>query len=506
MENDSWKPLSEGVLTGDFQKDLELIRSGAHAEESEDVLLHDFRVLGRKAVLLYVDGLSDDEKMQRFVLSPCQQAAPLPPDTELEEYLSQSVLQIVSVQKTCRLSALLTRVFGGDAALIVEGVIGALICDVKGFAKRGLGEPINETVIMGPHEGFTESLRDNVVLVRRLMRSPALISESLSVGSKIGTKLCLMYVDGVAQAENVEEMRRRIRGCNVDYVSSLGMLEQLIEDQPYSLLPQVLTTERPDRAVSFLEEGQLVLLMENAPAAIAMPVGLLQLYHAPDDTALRWQYGTFLRVLRLAGILLSLLLPAIYVSLTMFHPEGMSLPLLTSVIESQSRVPLSLFTSMLLMLLVFSLINEAGARVPGVMGGSLSIVSGLILGQAAVEADMFSPLLIIVVAISGLGSYAVPSFPLTMALRISQFFLVVACGMAGYLGLVLGCFFLLMRVSGLTSLNHPYFAPVAPRRPANPDAMLRLPIWRQRLRGYFANPYALYRSQGPMRAWEREKK
>ena len=506
MESDSFAPLMAGVLAGEIENDLRLIRQGSHAEQSEDVILHDFLLLGHRAALLYIDGLSDDEKLQRFVLAPCLNAPSVPEGRELGEYLSRSVLQVASVQRTSRLSEVLCRVCGGDAALICDTVKGALICDVKGFAKRSLSEPINETVIMGPHEGFTESLRDNVVLVRRLMRSPALISESLSVGTKIGTRLCLLYVDGVAKMENVAEMKRRILGCNVDYVSSMGMLEQLIEDQPLSLLPQTVTTERPDRAVSFLEEGQIVLLMENAPAALAMPVGLLHLYHAPDDTALRWQYGTFLRVLRLMGILLSLLLPAVYVSLTMFHPEGMPLPLLTSVIESQSRVPLSLFNSMLIMLLVFSLINEAGARVPGVMGGSLSIVSGLILGQAAVEADMFSPLLIIVVAISGLGSYAVPSFPLTMALRIAQFFLVISCGMAGYLGLVLGCFFLLMRIAGLTILNHPYFSPVAPRRPANPDAMLRLPIWRQRLRGYFASPFALRRSFGRMRAWDEAKR
>lgn len=507
MEREAWTPVKTGVICGEYEKDLSLILKGAHAEENEDVIVRHFRMLGKKAALFYVDGLADDKKIQRFILSPClSETAPGDPDEAPEDYLAGQVLQIASLKKTTQLATVLTRMFDGDAALIAEGMACALVCDVKGFAKRSINEPINETVIVGPHEGFTESLRDNVVLVRRLMRSPALISESMAVGNKISTRVCLMYLDGAARQENVQEMRRRIEGCNVDYVSSLGMLEQLLEDQPFSLLPQAVTTERPDRAVSFLEEGQIVVLMENAPSAMAMPMGLLHLYHAPDDTALRWQYGTFLRILRLAGILISLLLPAVYVSLTMFHPEGMSLSLLTSVIESQSRVPLSLFTSMLLMLLVFSLINEAGARVPGSMGGSLSIVSGLILGQAVVEADMFSPLLIIVVAVSGLGSYAVPSFPLTMALRISQFFLVAACGIAGYLGLVLGCFFLLMRISGLTSLNSPYFAPVAPRRPANPDIMLHLPVWRQRLRSFAANPFELRRALGAMRAWDKEGK
>lgn len=506
MASQEWEPLMQGVLTGDYQQSLALVRQGAHSEISEDVIIHEFQLLGHSAALIYVDGLADDTKLQKFVLAPCLQARQPPENESLDSFLTQQILQTASIQPTAQLSQLLSRVFSGDAALLCDTMPGALLLDVKGFVKRSVSEPINETVIVGPHMGFTESLRDNVVLIRRMMRSPALISEEMEIGSKVPTRLSLLYLEGVAQQEMLDELRRRLRGCDVDYVSSLGMLEQLIEDKPYSLLPQVGSTERPDRAASFLEEGQAVILMENAPAALALPIGLMHLYHAPDDTALRWQYGTFLRLLRMIGMLLALLMPAIYVALTVFHPEGMALSLLTSVIESQSRVPLSLFMSMLLMLLVFSLINEAGARIPGVMGGSLSIVSGLILGQAAVDADMFSPLLIIVVAISGLGSYAVPSFPLTLSLRIAQFFLVVAAGLGGYLGLVLGCFYLLLRLAGLTSLGCPYFSPIAPKRPSNPDAVLRMPIWRQRLRGFMANPFHLRRTDGRMRAWDQEDK
>lgn len=494
-----------GVLTDNYRENLRLIRAASHAEESEDVQIHEFRLLGRQAALIYVDGLADDTKIQQFVLRPALRAAPQPEEMDLEEYLIQHVLPVGSVKPTAQLSSLLERVFSGDAALICDTLAGALMADVKGFVKRGLTEPINESVIVGPHEGFNESLRDNIVLIRRLMRTPALISEQMSVGNKVPTRLCLLYLDGIARAETVQEVRRRIEGCNVDYVSSIGMLEQLIEDKPYSLLPQVATTERPDRAVSFLAEGEIVIVMENAPSILAVPMGLLHLYHAPDDSALRWQYGTFLRLLRMAGILIALLLPAAFISLTIFHPEGMSLSLLTSVLETQSRVPMSLFPSMLLMLLVFSLINEAGARIPGVMGGSLSIVSGLILGQAAADADLFSPLIIIVVAISGLGSYAVPSFSLTLSLRIAQLFLVLTAGIAGYLGLVLGLFFLLIRAAGLTSMGHPYFSPIMPRRPSNPDSVVRLPIWRQRLRGAMANPFHMNRTRGRMRAWDQPK-
>ena len=506
MERQEWTPLKPGVLTEDYRQNVKLLRASAHTEDSEDVTLREIQTLGHPAALLYVDGLADTESIQRFFLEPLLHAAPPPEDMPLDSYLSHYVLPLSSLSPTAQLTTVLNRVFSGDVALIADTMPGALVADLKGFSRRGLGEPINESVIAGPHEGFTESLRDNTALIRRLLRTPALICESLTVGDKVPVRLCMLYLNGIAQQENVTEMRRRIQGCRIDYVSSLGMLEQLIEDQPFSLLPQTVCTERPDRAVSFLSEGQIVVLMENAPEALAMPVGILHLFHAPDDTAMRWQYGTFLRLLRLSGMVISLLLPGVFIALTVYHPEGMSLSLLTSVVESQAKVPLTLFPSMLIMLLIFSLINEAGTRVPGVMGASLSIVSGLILGQAVVEADLFSPLILIVVALSGLGGYAAPTYPMTLALRIGQLTLVLAAGAAGYPGLVLALFCLLLFAFGASSLKAPFFAPLAPRRPANPDKALRLPVWRQRLRGALANPFHIDRVRGAMRAWDQPPK
>lgn len=502
LSETSWNPLRPGVITEDYRKNFALLRQAAHAEESEDVVIREFTALGHPAALLYVDGLTDSESVQRFFLEPLLHASPPLADEPLDAYLMNAVLPLASVSPTFQLATALNRVFSGDAALILDTMPGALVADMKGFVKRGVSEPVNESVVAGPHEGFTESLRDNTVLIRRLMRTPALVCESAAVGKQVPSRICLLYLDGIARRENVEEVRRRLAGCNIDYVSSIGMLEQLIEDDPFALLPQIACTERPDRAVSFLSEGQIVLLMENAPAVLAMPVGFLHLFHAPDDTAMRWQFGTFLRLLRLAGMVISLLLPALFIALTVYHPEGLSLSLMTSVIESQAKVPLSLFPSMLIMLLIFSLINEAGTRVPGAMGASLSIVGGLILGQAVVEAELFSPLILIVVALSGLGSYAAPTFPLTLALRIGQLFLLLAAGLGGFPGMTLALFCLLLRAFGVTSLKAPYFSPIAPKRPTNPDGALRLPVWRQRLRGAIANPFHMHRAAGRMRAWD----
>ncbi|MBQ7455300.1 MAG: spore germination protein [Clostridia bacterium] len=492
--------LENKALTGAFEETRDIIRAAMRIPLSEDAVMRPFTLMGRSAALFYVDGLSDADKLQRCILSPCQEAAG---DAPTLERLLSHVLPVAGARPTLHLQTLLRGVYGGDAALICDGVEGAILCDVRGFVKRGVQTPGTETVVLGPQEAFTESLRDNVVLLRRIMRTPALVSEQAAVGTRIPVGVCILYLDGVARAEDVAEVRRRLEGCEVDYVSSIGMLEQLLEDDPFSLVPQMVTTERPDRAASFLLSGQVLLALENAPQMMALPMNLVELFHAPDDMALRFEYGTFLRLLRLLGILLSLLVPALFVALTGFHTEGMPLPLMTSVQEAQSRVPVSAFPATLVMLVLFSLINEASTRVPLVMGGSLGVVSALILGQAVVEADLVSPLLLVLVALSGLGSFVMPDYAMSIALRIAQIALVIAAGVAGYFGLLLCLFVLTLRILSRTSLGQPLCAPFAPRRPANPDITLRFPIWRQRLRGYMANPYSMLRARGRMRGWEK---
>ncbi len=502
MGETAWLPVEEQTLGRIFTESLSLLREAANAEESNDIITHEFLTMGKSAAVMYVDGLADDEKIQRFILEPCI-LAQKPSGVDMKMHLLRSVLPLSSAVPTTSLTAAITAILTGNALLVVDGVEGAFNIDVKGFEKRSPSQPINETVINGPQVAFTETLRDNVALLRRYLCTPALISHEIAVGNKIPKRVSVLYMDGLARQEVVDEVKRRVAGCNVDHVGSMGALEQLIEDKPYSMLPQALYTERPDRAVSFLMEGQVLLMLEGAPAVLAMPVGLIQLFHAPDDTSLRWQYGTFLRLLRIVGVIISMLMPGQFIALTLFHPEGISLALLTSVIETQSRVPLSLFTSLIMMLLAFALINEAGTRVPGKVGGSLSIVSGLVLGQAAVDADLFGPLLIIVVAMAGLGIYAAPNYSFMLSLRITQLLLVVMAGIDGYVGLMIGAFVLIMRLAGLTSLRFPYAAPYAPERPSNPDLMTRMPIWRQRLRGFVGNPQHMDRSLGRMRAWEK---
>ena len=392
----------------------------------------------------------------------------------------------------------------GKAVLFVDGVKGALCFDIRAFVRRGVSVPLTESVVNGPHQGFNETLRDNITLLRRILHTPELIGEMSTLGDAISTNLCVMYLKNAVDGDSLRRVKNRLAGLRVDHVLSIGALEQLLEDRPYALLPQCCLTERPDRAASFLLEGQVVLLLDGSPQALAVPISFLHLLHTPDDTSLRWQYGTFLRLIRLLGAVCTLLLPGLFVAAVTFHPEALPVTLLTAILESQAEVPLSIPAEMLLMLLLFNLIGEAGTRVPGVVGSSLGTVSGLILGQAAVEARLIHPLLIIVVAVSSLGSFAVPDYSLSLALRIGQLIFLLAGCVFGLYGMVLLMGVAAVRLCGMRSLGAPYAAPVAPMRTHNPDMAFRLPLWRQRLRTWLGNPDGMTRVHGRMRGWDRK--
>ena len=253
-----------------------------------------------------------------------------------------------------------------------------------------------------------------------------------------------------------------------------------------ALIPQCVRTERPDRAASFLPEGQIVVLTDGSPAALGAPATIFHQLHTPDDASMRWQYGTFLRLVRLIGMLIHLFLPGLYLAVLRFHQQLLSPMLLTSVYETSSRVPIPVFLEALLMTLAFDLINEAGLRAPGAMGNALGIVSGLILGQSAVSADIVSPLLLIVVAASGLGGFCVPSYALSIGLKIVQLLFLIAGAMGGLYAMalllgVLGC-----ALCAMHSVGVPLTAPLTPPRRGNPDILVRLPMKYQKARAFFA--------------------
>ena len=470
-----------------------------HRDINPDMHVRHFCVFGKEASLYYAEGLCSIDFLQHYVLAPLTELRAASAPTDMAAALRQAVYN-ADVQAAKTVEEAVAQTLTGRAVVFVDGMDSAQGFDVRMFVRRGISPPLTEQVVLGPHEGFNESIRDCITLIRRILPTPDLIGEMRTIGERYPTGLCVMYLHGVADASALARVKARLDGVCIDHVLSIGALQQLMEDRPYALLPQCILTERPDRAASMLLEGQIVLLLDGSSQALVLPASIWHLLHTPDDSSARFQYGTFMRLIRLLGLLCALLLPGLFVAFVTFHPEALPVTLLTSILESQASVPFSIPVETLVMLIMFNLIGEAATRVPAVVGGTL------ILGQAAVEAHLVHPLLLIVVAVASLGSYAVPDYSLGIALRIGQLMMVLAGSVFGVYGMVLFLAMGTVRLCSLTSLGSPFAAPLAPGRARNPDGIIRAPIWMQRWRTWLSNPETRARTCGSMRRWDRRKR
>ena len=478
------------VLLKDLSRNLDIFRARLGAPGNADVLIRRFRSGSFESALIAIDGMVSSQLIDENILKPCMDlpdtAGENIPDGDRVSFLMAHAVSILPMKMKRSIDDIVSDVLGGQCALLSEGCDSACVMDTRGFEKRTIGKPEVEHVVLGPHESFTESIRTNITLLRRIVQREELTTEFITAGGKMKTRCALLYLRGTANEAVLSRIRARIESCSYDFPLTSGEVEQLIEAHPLSLIPTVVRTERPDRAASFLAEGQIIVLTDGAPSALGAPATLFHQLHTPDDASMRWQYGSFLRLIRLTGMLIHVFLPGLYLAVLCFHPELLSPMLLTSVYETSSRVPVPVFLEALLMMLAFNLINEAGLRSPGAMGSALGIVSGLILGQSAVSADVVSPLLLIIVAASGLGGFCVPSYAMSIGLKIIQLLFLAAGAAGGLYLMVLLLSALLCALCAMESVSSPLTAPITPPRRANPDFLIRLPMKFQKARAFFA--------------------
>ena len=478
MQKPHWA-LMRGAISVSLDENVQRLRTILNAGVNADAHFREFMAGRIRICAVYMEGMANDQKIGEFILRACAEVQPeaAPMDAAA---LAARVIEVAQCDAEDRVEVLLDGIVTGMTALFIDGCGEALLMETRGYPARTVNRTTNESVVLGAQEGFVESLRTNITLIRRYVPSPHLVTEALSVGTAVPCRLSLIYLEGVTDPRVVNALRERIKRVSAPAVSGIGALQQLIEDHPRALLPQLLQTERPDRAAACLLEGQALLLQDNSPYALAAPVSVFHLLHASDDTFARWQYGSFLRVIRLMGMLLSVFLPGLYVALTGYHLHLIPMSLLTSIAEARANVPFPILAEVLIMEFSFYLINEAGTRMPQQIGSALGIVGALILGQAAVSASIISPILIIIVALTGLGNYAVPDYGFGLGLILYRLGVIVAAAAFGLYGVCVAAFCIVAGLCGMTSLGAPYLAPVAPPRPHNPDLLVRLPLWLQR--------------------------
>jgi len=477
---------------------------------NKDVVIREFSIPTQppvNAFLVYIDGTVDTPTVRNFILQPLMLLTCLDPNPQKRADTCEKVLKNLlpsdKVKKLTKFMDLVGEITGGSTVIFFEGCSYCISAETKGFQFRNVEAPKTEQVVQGPQEAFVENLRSNTSLLRRIIRSKDLITEFVKVGLRNDENVAIMYLKDLANPDLIKEIKRRLSLIKTDFVSEAGTLEEFIEDHPFSMVPQIVKTERPDRVAFMLAEGRAAIIVDNSPFVIIVPVTIFDFLHSPEDHYVRFPYGLCLRLIRVTAVFLTMLLPAFYVAIATFHQEMIPTDLILSIVAAKERVPFPTIVEIMLMELSFELIREAGVRVPGIIGPTLGIVGTLILGQAAVAATIVSPISIIIVAVTGLASYTIPNYSASFGFRIIRFVFLLLAATQGFFGISTGLFILLTMLMSMHSFGVPFFSPIAPRTAPGQDVIARLPIWMQDSRPDYLQSLDITRQPKVSRKWKK---
>lgn len=366
----------------------------------------------------------------------------------------------------------------GNSLLFVDGFESAIGLSTQAFKERSVEQPKTEQVIQGSREGFIESIGTNISLIRKRMRSSNLRVQLLQLGQETATNVVYCYLDGIVDPALVEEVENRLRRVDTDAIYGSGYLEQLIEDHYYSPFPQVQNTERPDKAVAAMLEGRVVIIVDGSPFALIVPALFTQFYQATEDYDTRFLMASMVRGIRLVALIFSLIFPSLYVSLISFNPEMIPTKFAVAVAGGRAGVPFPAIAEIFALELIMEILREATVRLPQQIGGALSIVGVLVIGQAAVQAGFASPITVVIVALTTIGSFATPAYNAAIALRMLRFPLMILAGMFGLYGVMVGLILITNHLNSLESFGVPYLSPVVPGdRYGIKDTVVRMPVW-----------------------------
>lgn len=463
--------------------------------DCEDVVFREWRFGSNgefSAAIIFVEGLVDknmiNEEILKSLMLEARQTRPerVTSREELYRLVVEAALSAASVKQVDDYDKAIFHLMSGMVVFLIDGFSRAILVEAKGWEHRGVQEPETETVIRGPRDGFCETLRVNTALIRRRIRDPNLKLKVIQVGRRTKTDVALLYMAGIVEPDLFKEVKERLDKIDMDAVLESGYLEQLIEDTWLSPFPQLQGTERPDEVAAGLLEGRVAILTDNTPFALLIPATLNSLMHSPEDHYERWLIGTFIRLIRFAANFIALVLPSLYISLTSFHPEMLPTRLTLSIAASREGVPFPAFVEAFLMESALELLREAGVRLPGPIGQTLGIVGGLIIGEAAVSASLVSSIMVIVVAVTAISSFAAPTFDVAIAFRLLRFVLMIMASILGLYGVVLGLMLILSHLAALKSFGVSYLSPWSPLTLSDlKDSLLRSPMMTMHKRPSF---------------------
>lgn len=487
-------PISKKLI--DNANQLKKVFNASHNMDFHARVIY-IKALKSDGMLFFIEGMINSDVFEKKILYPLTQS-------ECEELgkdkVNELIKKVILTKHAIRVTTIeecVRELINGNTILFIQSICEAVSMSSIGFEHRAVSKPVNENTLKGPKEAFVESSAVNRSLIRKQIRDEKLMTDILALGKKSVTHVSVMYIQDIANPQLVEDVKDRIKVITADSVQNIEILEQHIEERPYSLIPTVLYTERPDRAAAFLLEGHIVLIMDNSPACLVAPVTFWSFFHTGEDMYERWMFGNITRIIRIFSFLLAITTPALYIGITNFHQEMIPSDLVLAIAGSRETLPMPAITEVILMEAAFELIREAGVRIPTTIGPTIGIVGALILGQAAVQANIVSPMLVIIVSITGLASFAIPEISFSYVVRILKFSIIFCSAFLGFLGIAAFFTAAAVYLVGITSFGVPFFSPYTPHYRSSKDTFLRSVIRKQWVRPTNLKPQDEIRADKP---------
>ncbi|NLY42763.1 MAG: spore germination protein [Clostridiaceae bacterium] len=512
QEKDKNLPPEEQV-SSNFSKNFDdnFNKFKAYLKDSDDIVFRQFTsfISNIKCGVIFVDGMVDKSLIQLHIIQPIMWGGALLEEQKVQDVkkeqaaalIVERIISVAELKEAEDIDKAMLPLLSGETILLIDGYDKAIVIGTRHLESRGVEEPPTEAVVRGPRDGFTETIRFNTALLRRRIRDPNFVMRNMTLGRRTKTNVVLCYIKGIAQPELVDKIEKKIKDIDTDDIHEAGQIEQYIEDNKLSPFPQIQNTERPDKAATALMEGRVVILVDGSPFALILPANLYQFFQSPEDYYERWIIGSLLRSLRWIGSLLATFAPALYIAVVSYHPEMLPTTLALSVAADRELVPFPAIIEALLMEITIELLREAGARLPKPIGQTIGIVGGIIIGDAAVRAGITSPSMVVVVSITAIASFIIPSYSVAIAFRVFRFFSMFLAGILGLYGVCIAFILINIHLVILKSFGVNYMAPVAPVQLRDwKDVILRLPIQYMKRRPEYINPVDIDRyEQDPVK-------
>ncbi|AKL96009.1 spore germination protein KA [Clostridium aceticum] len=479
----SYPTLSDTENTESTETELTVKNLHKILGRNKDVIFRDIYINGNHTLpvtVVFVDGLVDLDQMSNYIFKPLILDPRLGLISNLKDtvqLIEDEIIYFPMKERRLKIEDVVQDILNGSTAIVFDEEKIAITYYTQGFEKRGIEEPTGENVIKGSKDAFVETLRTNTATIRRKIKSEKLVIEETIVGRQSMTDIAIVYISELTNKTIVDEVKKRLDRIDIDGIITTTYVEENIIDNHYSVFPQVLTTERPDKFCSNVLQGRVGLIIDGLPAVYIIPATFVQFLQAPEDYAQNYLISSIIRLLRYVLVLVTLVLPSFYISVTTFHHEMIPTELALSIVGSKEGVPFPTFVEVILMLIAFEILVEAGLRLPKTIGQAVSIVGALVVGQSAVEAKLVSPAVVVVIAITAIATFTMPNQDFSNALRLWRFILVIFSSIMGLFGLSMAMLLLLFHLSTLETYGIPYLSPFSGTDQKQvQDTLFRLPV------------------------------